>query len=71
MAATLSFRIAGGGGFVAMVGAVRYVKPHKKQGLSVIGLLWSRKHDRKPNKPNTIQEIVAVGDWEGIEHAGG
>ena len=65
--ASLALRIAGGGGFNAEVGRVRYVKPHKKKrGLSLVGLLWSKKHGRKPNKDG-INELVVVGEWDGIE----
>lgn len=63
--ATLSFRIAGGGGFTAPVHTVREVLPHKRPNKARIRVAWGDQHSR--SAVDGINEFVAVGDWKKIK----
>ena len=56
-----NFKIAGGGGFSAVLETVQDIRPHKKSGKAVVMLRWGGKHSHVAK--NGLNEIVAVGDW--------
>ena len=62
--AKLSFKLAGGGGFDAALGAVRGISPGKKRGHATVHVLWGGKHG---NGAKQVKPMEAVADWKKLK----